>query len=303
MNLPRYKVAVIGATGLLGRAVVKEFSSMSGWDVVCTGHTRTNAHTVPLDICDHRAIHRFFADHMPNAVVVTAAERRPDICENDPAKAHALNVDALREIANAAQGTDAWVLALSTDYVFDGSRPPYHVDDYPNPLNAYGHSKLEGERALLSASNQSCVLRVPLLYGQVEDWDESAVTVLIPAVHISSTTSSPAVMDAWATRYPTYTLDVAVVIRQLVERHENGNAFNGICQWSGDEPLTKFEMAERIAAALRIKADLKPQTTPTDSTPRPKNCHLSSATLEALGIGQRTPFDTALKTILAAKTL
>jgi dTDP-4-dehydrorhamnose reductase len=246
-------------------------------------------------------VRRFFTEQAPNAVVVTAAERRPDVCEQDPDTAYALNVDALRIISDAARSVDAWVLALSTDYVFDGTQPPYHVYDRPNPLNAYGRSKLDGERALLSGTAQSCVLRVPLLYGPVQDWSESAVTTLVPAIRASSADleNAPAAMDAWATRYPTYTPDVAVVIRQLLERHENGNAFCGICQWSGSEPMTKFEMAKRIATALGINANLTSQATPTDNTPRPKDCHLSSATLEGLGIGQRTPFDIALREILA----
>jgi dTDP-4-dehydrorhamnose reductase len=305
MNRPRYKVAVIGATGLLGRCVSKELAGMSSWEVVRTGHRRGNANTVALDIRDHRAIDRFFSEHTPNAVVVCAAERRPDVCEHDPDTARALNVDALRAIAHAAQGVDAWVLGLSTDYIFDGTQPPYQVDDHPNPLNAYGHSKLDGERTLLGAISQSCVLRVPLLYGPVEDWSESAVTVLIPAVQAASGSSidAPATMDAWATRYPTYTPDVAIVIRQLLERHENGNALTGICQWSGDEPMTKFEMAQRIATAMNVTSRLVPQLTPIDDTPRPRDCHLSSSVLESLGIGQRTPFDTAIKEVLAVKNV
>ncbi len=83
--------------------------------------------------------------------------------------------------------------------------------------NAYGHSKLYGERALLAADPSSCVLQLPLLYGPCIDWNESAVTSLTPAIVRSSAStesgSAIAPMDAWATRYPTYTPDVAVVIR------------------------------------------------------------------------------------------
>jgi dTDP-4-dehydrorhamnose reductase len=294
-----YKVAVIGATGLLGRAVASELAGVSRWRVVRTAFRRIDSTTEALDVRDEKAVRQFVAFHAPDAIVVTAAERRPDVCENDPALARALNVDALRFIADAAQDCGAWVLSISTDYVFDGTKPPYQPDDITNPLNAYGHSKLEGERALLGGSSRSCVLRLPLLYGPVVDWSESAVTSLTPSIVESARAAGiPAVMDAWAIRYPTFTPDIAVVIRQLLERCEKGNSTSGVVHWSGDEPMTKFEMAQHIAHILRVDANITPQRTPLDLTPRPKDCHLSSRVLEEMGIGQRTPFDKAIRAVL-----
>jgi dTDP-4-dehydrorhamnose reductase len=106
-------------------------------------------------------------------------------------------------------------------------------------------------------------------------------------------------MDAWAIRYPTFTPDVAFVIRQMLERHARGDAIRGIVQWSGDEPMNKYEIALRLAEALQVGAHLTPQHTPTDATPRPHNCHLASSRLDALGIGRRTPFDAAIRQVLA----
>jgi dTDP-4-dehydrorhamnose reductase len=294
------KVALIGASGLLGRAVTKELANVAGWQVVRTAHSRLGPQLVKLDIRDDAAIADFIARETPDAIVVTAAERRPDVCENDPALARALNVDALRSIAKAARERGAWVLSISTDYVFDGTKPPYFPDDPPSPLNAYGRSKLEGERALLDSGAKACVLRLPLLYGPVLDWNESAVTSLTPAIVESAKTgAAPASMDAWATRYPTFTPDVAVVIRRMIECHAHGETIGGIAQWSGDEPMTKFDIAGRIARVLGVDARLAARRTPADSTPRPRDCHLDSGVLEALGIGCRTPFDTAIAQVLA----
>ncbi|CAN7400071.1 dTDP-4-dehydrorhamnose reductase family protein [Caballeronia sp. LjRoot31] len=295
---PQFKVALIGASGLLGRAVANELAAITRWQVVRTAFRHGDTSTITLDIRDERAVREFIADQAPDAIVVAAAERRPDVCENDPMLARALNVEALGFIASAVQETGSWVLSISTDYVFDGTRPPYQPDDAPNPLNAYGRSKLDGEQTLLRSSAQSCVLRLPLLYGPVIDWGESAVTSLTPAIVESSRGPAPAVMDAWATRYPTFTPDVAVVIRQLLERHEISESVTGVMHWSGDEPMTKFEIAQRIAQVLNIDACLTAQRTPIDTTPRPRNCHLASDALEVLKIGQRTPFDAAIRTAL-----
>ncbi|MFK4447429.1 dTDP-4-dehydrorhamnose reductase [Caballeronia udeis] len=293
-----FKVALIGASGLLGRAVTNELAAFPRWQVVRTAFRHGDASTVTLDVRDESAVREFITDHAPDAIVVAAAERRPDVCENDPALARALNVDALGFIASAAREIGSWVLSISTDYVFDGTRPPYQPDDAPNPLNAYGRSKLDGEQVLLQSSAQSCVLRLPLLYGPVIDWGESAVTSLTPAIVESVRGPAPAVMDAWATRYPTFTPDVAVVIRQLLERHEIGESVTGVKHWSGDEPMTKFDIAQSIARVLNVDARITAQHTPIDTTPRPQNCHLASDALEALKIGQRTPFDIAIRSVL-----
>lgn len=298
-ELPVHTVAVVGASGLLGRALVRALEARTDWRIVSTAHRRTNGPMVALDIRDAAAVVSFVDRIRPDAIVIVAAERRPDVCERDPAAARALNVDAVRTIASAARRHGAWVLSISTDYVFDGSAPPYRIDDAPAPLNAYGRSKLEGERALAQATDLGCVLRLPLLFGPVLDWSESAVTSLVPAIVASTAPSAAAApMDAWATRYPTYTPDVAQVIRGMLERHADGKAICGIAQWSGDEPMTKFDIASRIARVLGIDARLVAQTASPDATPRPRDCHLDSSRLEALGIGRRTPFDVAFAQVL-----
>ncbi|CAG4900172.1 dTDP-4-dehydrorhamnose reductase family protein [Paraburkholderia saeva] len=299
-----FKVAVIGASGLLGRAIAGELAQQRGWQIVSTAFRRADPHMTALDVRDAQAVDAFVAREKPDALVVAAAERRPDICENDPALARALNVDAVRTLASAANRHGAWVLSISTDYVFDGSRPPYRHDDPPAPINAYGRSKLDGERVLLETAQRGCVLRLPLLYGPIVDWRESAVTSLVPAIAASAPDAAgasgtmPATMDAWAIRYPTFTPDVAFVIRQMLECHVRGETVNGIVQWSGDEPMTKYDIARHLAGALRLDAQLAPQHMPTDATPRPHNCHLDASRLETLGIGRRTPFDEAIRQVL-----
>ena len=293
-----FKVILIGASGLLGRAVSSELTEQTRWQVVRTAFRHADANSVKLDIRDKEAVRTFIFEQKPDAIVVAAAERRPDVCENDPSLAKALNVDALEFIGAAANETGAWVLSISTDYVFDGTQPPYRPDDAPNPLNAYGRSKLDGERALMQSNARSCVLRLPLLYGPVTDWSESAVTSLVPAIVKSGVDNVPAIMDAWATRYPTFTPDVAIVIRQLLERCESAKAVKGVVHWSGNESMTKFDIAGCIARVLRLDAKIHCQQVPADATPRPKDCHLASAALDNMDIGRRTAFEVGIRAVL-----
>lgn len=89
---------------------------------------------IPLDICDADAVVRFIERERPEAIVIAAAERQPDVCEREPAHAHAMNVVAVQNIAAAASRVNAWTLSISTDYVFDGTRPPYLADDLTCPI-------------------------------------------------------------------------------------------------------------------------------------------------------------------------
>jgi dTDP-4-dehydrorhamnose reductase len=298
-----WRVAVLGASGLLGRAVAAELAASAGFEVVRTAMSRAGEGLHRLDLTDTLALERFFETHRPRTVVLAAAERRPDICEHEPERARALNVTAVEAVAHAARRHDCRVLAISTDYVFDGREAPYLPDAAPHPLNAYGQSKLDGEQALWSVTRDACVLRLPLLYGPLEALGESAVTSFIPALQ-AATAQHPAVIDDWAIRYPTFTPDIAVVIRQIIERDTAGQPVDGTYHWSGDEPMTKYAIALRLAERLGLDTSLiVAQSTPADSTPRPYDCHLDSGSLEALGIGRRTPFEQGLDLVLGNRSL
>lgn len=166
-------VLLIGAAGLLGRAVAASLARESSLNLVATIRNPQSAgakrlalppeNLAELDVLDEPALEHLFATCRPAAVIICAAERRPDVCERDPAAARAINVTAQARIGVLAARYGAWTLGISTDYVFDGKAAPYREDAAPNPLNIYGRTKLEGEAALLAASPLSCVLRLPLL--------------------------------------------------------------------------------------------------------------------------------------------
>lgn len=228
-----------------------------------------------------------------------AAERRPDVTDKDPAAAEALNVGATRTIAEVAGEVGAFLVYISTDYVFDGKAAPYHVDSVPNPLNSYGRMKLDGEKAVRGVQpDNSCVLRVPVLYGEVETLDESAVTVLFKGVR---NPNSPAKMNDHQRRFPTHVADVAVVCRQIADRAMTAErkSVSGYLHWSGNECMTKYQMAKRMALLFGMTSEhvVIAEETP-GGTPRPFDCQLDCSALETLGIGQRTPFDDGVKRAL-----
>ena len=290
-------ILVTGASGLLGRAVCNACRQDPGWQVQGLAFSRARNGRDRLDLCDARAVKEYLDAKQPRIVIHCAAERRPDPSEGAPEATMRLNVEATSRLAKWSAANGAWMVFISTDYVFDGVTPPYKTDVPTNPLNLYGRSKRDGELSVWAETSDACVLRVPVLYGEVENLDESVVTGL--ARQIRESKGQPVTLDDWATRYPTCVDDVAAVLRQMIERRQAHPDFRGTFHWSGAEPFTKFGMGRVIAKILDVDLNtLEPDTNPPAGAPRPKDCHLDCSDLEHLDIGQRTPFVPAITKIL-----
>src|SRR5258707_9472246 len=131
-------VLITGASGMLGRDLMRRFADVGA---VGTALSRTGAGLTRLDLTDHAATAALVRELRPKVIVHAAAERRPDVSEKDHAATRALNVDATANLGKAARHAGAYVLGISTDYVFDGSKAPYREEDAPHPLNYYGQTK------------------------------------------------------------------------------------------------------------------------------------------------------------------
>ena len=282
---------------MLGRAVRQACAAVPAWQVSGTALNRARDGLDHLDLCDAKAVKEYLDARQPNVILHCAAERHPDRSESAPEATMRLNVEATGRLARWAAANNTWLVFISTDYVFDGVTPPYQPGALTNPLNCYGRSKRDGELAVWAETADACVLRVPILYGTVEQLEESAVTSLVPQMRAAQ--QEPIAFDDWATRYPTLVDDVAVVLRQMIEHRLAKGDLRGTFHWSGAEALTKFGMAKIMAKLLEIDpAKLTPDSKPPTGAPRPRDCHLDCADLEHLSIGHRTPFATAIAKIL-----
>ncbi|CAH1778051.1 unnamed protein product [Owenia fusiformis] len=290
------RVLITGASGLLGRAIFREFTALQSWETLGLAFSRCGANLKKVDLTKEAEVVAVIQDFKPNVIIHSAAERRPDVVEKQEDKTKALNVTATQTICREAAKVGAFVMYLSTDYVFDGTSPPHKVTDEPNPLNKYGISKLEGEKTVREASADNIVLRVPILYGTIESLSESAVTILFKQVR---DTSTPCKMDDLLRRFPTHCDDVAFVIRQLAEKRMQDPSLTGVFHWSGDENMTKYDMSLVMGEIFGISTNhIEADKNPPKGAPRPENAQLDPSRLEHLGIGKRTAFRNGIKAAL-----
>eukprot|EP01112_Ceratiomyxa_fruticulosa_P005668 TRINITY_DN1643_c0_g1_i1.p1 TRINITY_DN1643_c0_g1~~TRINITY_DN1643_c0_g1_i1.p1 ORF type:complete len:313 (-),score=66.91 TRINITY_DN1643_c0_g1_i1:113-1051(-) len=302
-------VLVTGATGLLGRSIMKALRE-SGFDhLVGVSLNRKGPQIVQCDLLDNEKIASLLNEHKPSVVIHCAAERKPDVCESSKDGTWKLNVGTTLAVAENVQKMGAFMIYISTDYIFDGKNPPYQTDSKPNPLSFYGQTKLAGEEAMFSVHPKGCVLRVPLLYGSVENLVESGPTSLAKVV----IDSKPVTMDDWQIRFPTLTDDVAIVVKNIVVRYfhdvktrpDSTPSVSGVFHMSGDQQMTKYDIVCEIGKILDLPTDhVKPDKNAPHGvvTQRPYNAQLSiSKTVEVLGAENvvLTPFQKVIGEILS----
>ncbi|KAL0960085.1 hypothetical protein HGRIS_011730 [Hohenbuehelia grisea] len=288
------KVIVTGASGVLGSAVAAAFRQAGNFDVLALSNSRTGEGLTQLDLLDAREVETLFGNFNPTWVIHCAAERRPDVAEKDPDGAAKLNASVPEHLARLSQTLKFKLVYISTDYVFDGTSPPYTPSAQTNPLQLYGRTKHDGEIAVLgTAGADVIVLRVPVLYGPTPKNSDSAVNILIDVVTDQS--GKEYKMDHYATRYPTNVVDIANFLARLTKLKgpippipELKGPIPPILHYSAAEPFTKYEMCLIFAKILglphgHIIPDDKPPTG-AGATTRPKDCQLYTRETEDLQV-------------------
>lgn len=290
---------VTGASGLLGRQIMATLKgdSSDSWEVfgLFSSRHHSDPDLIQCDLLAEGEAERLVDKYSPDAVIHSAAERRPDVVFKQPQVARKLNIDVTRNLAEACQKNNTLMIFLSTDYIFDGESPPYAVDAKPHPLSTYGEQKVEGEDIISKTCEAYCVLRVPLLFGPMEYMKESGVTAL--KMELDKGVKKA---DHTQKRYPTYTLDVARVLKKMLEVHFFRKQLRGVYHWQANESLTKYDMMVRVAHLLEIPSEEIVASMDPLKFPAPMDSRLDCSKLEnELDIGDgamfRTPFKEALE--------
>ncbi len=295
INKRGLRILITGATGLLGREVFNVFSSETNNTIIGLGYKRAKEPLKKVDLTDDSSVNSFFENNVFDIIIHCAAERDPSICETDFQRTDSVNVDSTSKLIFHANQQSAKLVFLSTDYVFDGSSPPYKENDQRKPLNYYGLSKVKAEDLIQESSNSFLILRVPVLYGPSLSLKESSITQIAQQVIEQKKMS----YDHWALRSPTLTTDVALAIHKLVNLTKDKIPEKEVLHFSSTEQLTKYQMAKIITDKLGISTkDFIPLSEPENSTPRPKDCTLDTSEIRKLIEIPHQPFQFHIEKIL-----
>lgn len=250
-------VLVLGH-GQLGEAL-RQAIAARGWPSVTLDHAS-------LDIADADKVAAAVARYRPWAVVNAAAYTAVDKAESEPELAMAVNGDGAGNVARAAAAAGAILLHMSTDYVFDGSKPvPYVETDPVNPISTYGRSKLAGERAVAIAEGRHLIIRTAWLFAAGgHNFVRTMLRLGRERGQVSVVTDQ--------TGCPTPAAALAEALLTVLERAKQpGFADWGTYHLAGTPAVTWHGFARTIFAAAGMGVTVKPIDTATygAAAPRP----------------------------------
>ena len=165
-----YKILLTGANGQLGRDIRKRYVDNSDVQLINTDVVDMDG-IISLDISKIDEVVELIKKEKPYAIINCAAHTNVDGCENDWDNAYKINAIGPRNLAIAASKVGAKLVHVSTDYVFEGNgTKPYTEFDTPNPISAYGKTKLEGEKFVKEFANKHFIVRTAWLYGDGKNY-------------------------------------------------------------------------------------------------------------------------------------
>ena len=247
------KILVTGSTGQLGqalRSVSDLYSSLSL-------HFFSKQE---LDITDTNAVESALTSQPWDYVINCAALTKVDLAETEPEKALLINGKAPAILAKACKRNGIHLIHISTDYVFDGEKgSPYTPHDLPNPINQYGATKWEGEKAIQAIGGDFSIIRTSWLYSEfgknfytnILKKEEAGEPLYVTNEHIGS---------------PTYAKNLA---NHILTRTKNSCILKGISHFSDGEAMTWLELAKKIVKEKKIKTSITGSKKQQASTLRP----------------------------------
>ncbi len=245
-SAPPKKILIIGASGQLGRLCLKTFSGAAD-QVVGTGFSRANLDLIRLDLSKAGEAGEIVSRLQPDIALLCGGMTDVEGCESSKEKAFQINAESPADIAREMKKIPASKFVyLSTDYVFDGDAGPYGEGAEVRPLNVYGASKLEGEKAVLEASENNLVVRTTTVYSFQAGGNNFMMQLL---KRLSQGEKMRVPIDQWAT--PTYAPDLALALKKLVELDARG-----IIHAAGPDFVSRLDFAKKAARILNLDETL-----------------------------------------------
>jgi len=248
------KILITGSNGLLGQKLVALLYLLPEVTLIATarGANRDEIYEdyiyESMDITSEENVLTVFRKHKPDAVIHTAAMTHVDQCELNKEVCVDQNITAVNHIVKASKEVGAFLLHVSTDFIFDGTHGPLTEEETPNPVNYYGWTKWEAEKSVENSGLKWAIARTVLVYGVVQDMSRSNIVLWVKN-NLEAKKEINVVNDQWRT--PTLAEDLAKGCWLIVQ-----NQAEGIFNISGEEMLSPYELAHQVADVWKLDKGL-----------------------------------------------
>ncbi len=280
-------VLITGCEGMLGKDMISALRgsyTLAGLDM--QKRSSCEFEYFQCDITCQEAVLKSFRLARPDIVLHAAAYTDVDGCEQNPERAYAVNFEGAKNVAAACLAVNAYMIFISTDYVFDGKKGSAYLESVTgNPLSVYGKSKWEAEQYIRQTLARYTIVRTSWLYGT---HGKNFVDTILKA----SKTKSSLQVVADQTGRPTYTVDLAEGLRKLIELfgEKDEKQISGTIHITNEGEASWFDFAKEIVTMAGRQIGVQPITSKELNRPakRPEYSVLSTERFRELaGTGLR----------------
>ncbi|MEM0203281.1 MAG: dTDP-4-dehydrorhamnose reductase [Archaeoglobaceae archaeon] len=240
------ELLITGASGLLGSKIA-EIALKKGYKVISgyLTHEPSYGFAVKLDVRNENSLRKILENYKPEVVVHTAALTDVDKCEIEKELAWSVNVEGTKNVARLCK--KAFLIYVSTDYVFEGEKGMYREEDEANPINYYGITKLEGEK-IVKELGDFCIARTSVIYGARKASGKVNFALWVME-KLRRGEEIKVLKDHWNS--PTLNTNLAEMILEIAERR-----LEGVYHLAGATRISRYEFANLIAETFDLKKDL-----------------------------------------------
>ncbi|MBI1933828.1 MAG: dTDP-4-dehydrorhamnose reductase [Ignavibacteriales bacterium] len=245
------RILIVGSNGMLGQSLIEMLKFRSDIEL-CLSSAEDFSYFGDLnyskiDIADKKNVKNLVMNFYPDFIINTAAYTNVDKCETERELAWSINVNGVENLAKYSVPSNAHLIHISSDYVFDGKEGPYTEQDIPNPISYYGRSKLAGENIIKRFNIKNTIIRTNVLFGSTKYGRPD----FVKWVFDSLTKNQKIKIVTDQINNPTFINDIASAIIEVCDLGKTG-----IYNIGGNEFLNRFEFTRKIAQFFNLDFSL-----------------------------------------------
>jgi dTDP-4-dehydrorhamnose reductase len=284
------KILITGAFGLVGKYILPILQT--DYSVYATSHLSSvnSLHITIADLSNKKTAEELLNKIRPNIVINLAAMTDVDTCETQRELAKRVNCDFVSILADYLRLNEAFLLHVSTDYIFSGEKGNYKENDTPIPINWYGQTKLCAEKEIITKvpKERWCIARTSSVFGFHAHKQTFPLYIID---RLKQGEKVRAIEDQYTN--PTYGKDLAEMIREVIKRR-----IPGIIHLAGASRLSRYQQAEMITKVFKFDIDLVQRIKLEDmhySAKRPQDSSLDITEAAELLFNKPREFSSSLR--------